>query len=60
MFIYGISQVKVNLGGRAYMDEDGNIVPGKQLDMVVDGDDVYIVGCRFTPYLKNDTNVGLG
>ena len=25
------------------MDEDGNVVPGKMVDMVVEGQDVYIV-----------------
>lgn len=36
-------KVKINLGGGARMDEDGNVVPGKMIDMVVDGDHVYIV-----------------
>lgn len=38
----------MNLGGRAYVDEDGNIVPGKQLEMVVEGDDVYIVSIIYS------------
>ena len=36
-------QVRVNMGWRAYLDEDGNVVPGRQLDMVVEGNDVFIV-----------------
>ena len=39
----GCDQVRVNMGGRAYLDEDGNVVPGRQLDMVVEGNDVFIV-----------------
>lgn len=36
-------QVKVNLGGRSYIDEEGNVISGRQLDMVVEGNDVFIV-----------------
>ena len=35
--------MKVNLGGPARHDEDGNPVPGRMVDMVVEGQDVYIV-----------------
>lgn len=38
-----IPQVKVNLGGRARVDEDGNVVPGRMVDMVVEGSNVFIV-----------------
>ncbi|KIK68051.1 hypothetical protein GYMLUDRAFT_806096 [Collybiopsis luxurians FD-317 M1] len=40
--IEGQRKVKVNLGGRQY-DEDGNFVGGKNIDMVVSGDAVYIL-----------------
>ena len=36
-------QVKVNLGGGPRIDEGGNIVPGRMVDMVVDGNGVYLV-----------------
>ena len=36
-------QVKVNLGGQPRYDEDGNVVPGRTVDMVVEGSDVYMV-----------------
>lgn len=41
------------------MDEEGNIVPGKMIDMVVDGNEVYIVG---RPMLQGDrlTDVYVG
>ncbi|TDL29572.1 DnaJ-domain-containing protein [Rickenella mellea] len=39
----GRRKVKVNLGGRGYMDEDGNWITGKLIDMVVDGGDVFIL-----------------
>ncbi|KAI6047397.1 DnaJ domain-containing protein [Pisolithus marmoratus] len=38
----GKRKVKVNLGGGPRIDEDGRAVPGKVIDMVVDGDAVYI------------------
>ena len=44
LFVFdGFCEVRVNVGGRAYMDEEGNVIPGKQIDMVVDGNEVYIV-----------------
>ena len=33
----------MNMGGRAYVDEDGNVVNGRWLDMLVEGDGVFIV-----------------
>lgn len=36
-------QVKVNLSGSARMGEDGNSLPGRWVDMVVEGSEVYIV-----------------
>lgn len=33
----------MNLGGSPRLDEDGNAVPGRMVDMVVEGNDVYIV-----------------
>lgn len=36
-------QVKVNLGGGPRQGEDGNVVAGKMLDMVVEQDKVFIV-----------------
>jgi len=41
--VEGKRKVKVNLGGRVYVDEDGNPVPGKYIDMVVEGGDVFIL-----------------
>ncbi|KAH9938172.1 DnaJ-domain-containing protein [Fomitopsis serialis] len=37
----GQRKVKVNLGGHSRLDEDGNVVGGKLVDMVVEGNDVY-------------------
>ena len=34
----------MNLGGPPRIDEDGNLIPGKLVDMVVEGSNVYIVG----------------
>ena len=31
------------------MDQEGNIVPGKMIDVVVDGNDVYIVSRPMIP-----------
>ena len=42
-FSRNVPQVKVNLGGAPRFDEDGNIVPGRMVDMVVEGDEVFIV-----------------
>ncbi|KAI0349414.1 DnaJ-domain-containing protein [Trametes cingulata] len=39
----GQRKVKVNLGGGPRLDEDGNIIGGRMVDMVVEGDNVYIV-----------------
>jgi len=39
----GQKKVKVNLGGAARMDEEGNMIPGKMIDMLVEGDDVFIL-----------------
>jgi len=39
----GRKQVKVNLGGGTRFDEEGNAIPGKMIDMVVEGEDTYIV-----------------
>jgi len=36
----------VNLGGGIRFDEDGNVIPGKMIDMVVEGENVYIVSVR--------------
>ena len=37
-------QVKVNLGGRSRLDEDGDVVVGKSIDMVVENNgDVFMV-----------------
>ncbi|KAK7060570.1 hypothetical protein VNI00_001336 [Paramarasmius palmivorus] len=41
--IEGQRKVKVNLGGPPRMDEDGNVVGGRMLDMVVSGNAVYIL-----------------
>ncbi|KAI0719576.1 DnaJ-domain-containing protein [Cerioporus squamosus] len=39
----GQRKVKVNLGGSPRLDEDGNVIPGRMVDMVVEGNDVYIL-----------------
>lgn len=36
----------MNLGGVARFDEEGNGIPGKMIDMVVEGENVYIVSLR--------------
>ncbi|KAG0709715.1 DnaJ-domain-containing protein [Suillus ampliporus] len=41
--LQGKRKVKVNLGGGPRQDENGNVIPGKILDMVVERDDVYIL-----------------
>jgi len=38
----GQKKVKVNLGGGIRFDEEGNAIPGKMIDMVVEGENVYI------------------
>ncbi|OBZ70395.1 putative J domain-containing protein C2E1P5.03 [Grifola frondosa] len=39
----GQRKVKVNLGGGSRLDEDGNVVGGKMVDMIVEGNSVYIL-----------------
>ncbi|EKM59234.1 uncharacterized protein PHACADRAFT_249533 [Phanerochaete carnosa HHB-10118-sp] len=39
----GQRKVKVNLGGAPRIDEDGSLVPGRMVDMVVEGNDVFIL-----------------
>jgi hypothetical protein len=39
----------VNLGGGIRLDEEGNAIPGKMVDMVVEGENVYIVSVRSGP-----------
>lgn len=41
--LQGKRKVKVNLGGGPRRDEDGNVVAGKMLDMVVEQDNVFIL-----------------
>lgn len=41
--LQGKRKVKVNLGGGPRQGEDGNVVAGKMLDMVVDQDNVFIL-----------------
>jgi hypothetical protein len=43
MQTYFYLQVKVNLGGGPRQGEDGNVIAGKMLDMVVEQDKVFIV-----------------
>lgn len=33
----------MNLGGAPRFDADGNMIPGRMVDMVVEGSDVFIV-----------------
>jgi len=33
----------VNLGGGIRFDEEGNAIPGKMIDMAVEGENIYIV-----------------
>ncbi|KAI0832395.1 DnaJ-domain-containing protein [Trametes gibbosa] len=39
----GQRKVRLNLGGGPRMDEDGNVIGGRMVDMVVEGDNVYIL-----------------
>ncbi|KAI1795210.1 DnaJ-domain-containing protein [Ganoderma leucocontextum] len=41
--VEGQRKVKVNLGGQPRLDEDGNAIPGRTVDMVVEGNQVYIL-----------------
>ncbi|KAJ8587437.1 DnaJ-domain-containing protein [Rhizopogon salebrosus TDB-379] len=41
--LQGKRKVKVNIGGGPRQTEDGNVIPGKMLDMVVEQDNVYIL-----------------
>ncbi|KAI0750703.1 DnaJ-domain-containing protein [Daedaleopsis nitida] len=41
--VEGQRKVKVSLGGGARMDEDGNVLPGRMVDMIVEGSHVYIL-----------------
>ncbi|EMD40750.1 hypothetical protein CERSUDRAFT_111331 [Gelatoporia subvermispora B] len=41
--VEGQRKVRVNLGGGPRLDADGNLVAGRMVDMVVEGDDVYIL-----------------
>ncbi|KAG1755613.1 hypothetical protein EDB19DRAFT_1662206 [Suillus lakei] len=41
--LQGKRKVKVNLGGGPRQDEDGNVIAGKMLDMVVERDNVFIL-----------------
>ncbi|KAI0774251.1 DnaJ-domain-containing protein [Fomes fomentarius] len=41
--VEGQRKVKVNLGGSPRYDEDGNVIPGRMVDMVVEGSSVYIL-----------------
>ena len=36
----------MNLGGGIRFDEEGNALPGKMIDMVVEGENVYIASLR--------------
>jgi DnaJ family protein C protein 1 len=44
-------KVKVSLGGR-HIDDEGNIIEGRTIDMVVEGQNVYIVSTVF--HLRQD------
>jgi len=39
----GQRKVKVNLGGPSRTDEDGNVFPSRSVDLVVEGNDVFMV-----------------
>jgi len=41
--VEGKRKVKVNLGGGKRLDDNGNVVDGKLIDMVVEGGNVYIL-----------------
>lgn len=53
--LQGKRKVKVNLGGGPRQDEDGNVVAGKMLDMVVEQDNVFILDPSGSLHLL-DTN----
>ena len=41
----------MNLGGGIRFDEEGNAISGKMIDMVVEGENVYIVSVRVPPVI---------
>ena len=44
ILLHWTHQVKVNLGGGARYDDEGNVIPGRMIDMVVEGSgDVFMV-----------------
>ncbi|KAG6336837.1 hypothetical protein ID866_2233, partial [Astraeus odoratus] len=50
----GKRKVKVNLGGVPRVGEDGRMVPGKVIDMVVDGENVYVLDSSGELYLLDE------
>ena len=42
----------MNLGGGIRFDEEGNAISGKMIDMVVEGENVYIVSVRVAPVIR--------
>jgi len=65
----GQKKVRVNLGGGTRFDEEGNALPGKMIDMVVEGENIFIAedgefilldaSSATPPSLKNTWFVGL-
>ncbi|EIW82118.1 DnaJ-domain-containing protein [Coniophora puteana RWD-64-598 SS2] len=41
--VEGRRKVKVNLGGGSRLNEEGNVVPGRMIDIIVENDEVYIL-----------------
>lgn len=50
-------KVKVNLGGGRRLDDNGNIVDGRLIDIVVDGGNVYIVSITYSFLVITDRRV---
>ncbi|KAI0770860.1 DnaJ-domain-containing protein [Irpex lacteus] len=51
----GQRKVKVNVGGAPRIDEDGNVIPGRMVDMVVDGSDVYFLDSDGNLHVVDDS-----
>lgn len=55
--LQGKRKVKVNLGGGPRRDEDGNVVAGKMVDMVVEQDNVFILDPSGSLHLLDTSSV---
>ncbi|KAI0092693.1 DnaJ-domain-containing protein [Irpex rosettiformis] len=51
----GQRKVKINLGGKPRVDEDGNLIPGRMVDMVVEGSDVFFLDSDGSLHIVDDS-----